>query len=161
MSAASRTGWGVDVHRFGGRGPLVLAGVEVAADRGLVATSDGDVACHALADALLGAAALGDLGTHFPSDDPTWSGTASTAILAEVVSLLASSELSVDAVDVTIVCQTVPIAPHREEMRSVLAGVLGVDVDRVSVKATTTDGLGFLGRDEGIAAYAVATVQPA
>ncbi len=150
----------MDVHRFGGRGPLVLAGVEVTRDRGLVATSDGDVACHALADALLGAAALGDLGSHFPSDDPTWSGAASTLILEKVVSLLAIAGYAPVAIDVTIVCQTVPIAPHREEMRSVLARVLGVETEAVSVKATTTDGLGFLGRDEGIAAYAVATIQP-
>ncbi len=160
MSTSLRIGWGVDAHRFGGTGPLVLCGVVVADGRGLDATSDGDVAVHALADALLGAVALGDLGTHFPSPDPAWAGSSSSDSLRRVVSLVRGSGYAPGSVDVTIVAQSVPIAPHREAMRSALAEHLGIAHPSVSVKATTTDGMGFTGRDEGIAAFAVATVQP-
>jgi 2-C-methyl-D-erythritol 2,4-cyclodiphosphate synthase len=137
---------------------LVLGGVVVDEGHGLVATSDGDVAIHALTDALLGAAALGDLGTHFPSSDPRWEGSSSLDLLARAVELLGERGLGVVNVDVTIIAQSIRVAPHREAMRSAIAGVLGVGEDAVSVKATTTDGLGFLGRDEGIAALATATV---
>ena len=139
---------------------MVLCGVVAAHDRGLVATSDGDVALHAVADALLGAAALGDLGMHFPSTDPAWQGVSSSDILRHVVSLVHGAGYSPGNVDVTVVAQSVPIAPHREAMRAALAEYLGIAHDLVSVKATTTDGLGFTGRDEGIAVFAVATVQP-
>lgn len=153
-----RVGHGFDAHRLGGDPPLVLGGVVVDEGHGLVATSDGDVAIHALTDALLGAAALGDLGTHFPSSDPRWEGSSSLDLLARAVELLGERGLGVVNVDVTIIAQSIRVAPHREAMRSAIAGVLGVGEDAVSVKATTTDGLGFLGRDEGIAALATATV---
>jgi 2-C-methyl-D-erythritol 2,4-cyclodiphosphate synthase len=153
-----RVGWGCDAHRFGGDGPLIIGGVELAADRGLLATSDGDVAFHAIADAVLGAAALGDLGTHFPSSDERWHGADSAALLSRVVEMTGEQGLSVTGVDVTIIAQSIRISPYREAMRLRLAEILGIPEDRVSVKATTTDGMGFLGRDEGIAAVAVATL---
>jgi 2-C-methyl-D-erythritol 2,4-cyclodiphosphate synthase len=153
-----RVGHGFDAHRLGGDPPVVLGGVVVDEARGAVATSDGDVALHALTDALLGAGALGDLGTHFPSTDPRWENASSLDLLARAVDLVAAAGFSVVNVHVTIVAESIRVAPHREAMRSAIAGVLGVDVDAVSVKATTTDGLGFLGRDEGIAALATATL---
>lgn len=137
---------------------MVIAGVTVAEDRGLIATSDGDVALHAVADAILGACALGDLGTHFPSSDPQWLGVASTDLLGMVVEMARQSGLVADSVDVSIIAQTVRVAPHRDEMRRRLAGLLSLPLDRVSVKATTTDGMGYIGRDEGVAAVAVAVL---
>lgn len=153
-----RVGFGVDVHGFGGPGPLRLGGVTVDADRGLAATSDGDVAVHALIDALLGAAALGDLGTHYPSTDPRWEGVASLDLLDDTVARLGSAGHRIEHVDVTIVAESVKVGPHREQMRTTLAEHLGLDVDAVSVKATTTDRLGMIGRDEGIAAMAVVLI---
>ncbi len=149
-----RVGWGVDVHRFGGPGPTILGGVVVDADRGVLGTSDADVLAHAVADAVLGAAALGDLGAHFPSSDPRWEGADSMDLLARVVAMAADAGYAVESMDATVVAQRVRVAPHREEIRSRLAAVLGIEPDAVSVKATTTDGLGVLGRDEGIAALA-------
>lgn len=156
-----RVGHGLDAHRFGGDPPIVLGGVVVDDTLGLEATSDGDVAVHALIDALLGAAALGDLGQHFPSSDPRWHGSASLDLLAHTVGLLREAGWAAATVDVTIVAEHVRVGPHREAMRGRLAEVLAVEVDRVSVKATTTDGLGFTGRGEGLAAHAVATIEPA
>ncbi len=153
-----RVGFGFDAHRTGGDGPLKLAGVEVAADRGLIGTSDADVAVHALIDALLGAAALGDIGTYFPSSDLRWEGADSLDLLAEVVATVTGAGYQIDSVDLTIVAQNVRVAPHREAMRTRLAEVLGTPVDSVSVKATTTDALGFLGRDEGVGATAVTVI---
>lgn len=150
-----RVGWGFDAHRIGGEGPMLIAGVVLATDRGLVGTSDADVALHAIGDAVLGAAALGDLGTHFPSDDPKWEGADSAALLSHVVTLARSKGFAIDSVDLTIVAQTVRITPVRDQMRKRIAAILGVPVSQVSVKATTTDGMGFLGRDEGIAAVAM------
>ncbi len=150
-------GWGFDVHAFGGLGPLVLAGVVIDPDRGLVGTSDADAVAHAVSDALLGAAALGDLGEFFPSADPRWMGADSMMLLADVFDRFAGSGLRVAHLDVTVIAQKVRIAPHRPEMRRRLASVLQISVDSVSVKATTTDGLGFAGRDEGLAAVAVVT----
>jgi 2-C-methyl-D-erythritol 2,4-cyclodiphosphate synthase len=155
---AMRIGWGFDAHRIGGDGPMLLGGVEVDPGRGLVATSDGDVALHALADALLGAAALGDLGVLFPSSDPQWQDADSRDLLARVVVDVRQAGFVVSSVDVTVVAQTVRVAPHRDAMRATIASILGVEPSRVSVKATTTDGLGFLGRDEGVAATAVAVL---
>ena len=155
-----RVGFGFDAHRTGGGGPLKLAGIEVAADRGLIGTSDADVAVHALIDALLGAAALGDIGTYFPSSDPRWEGADSLDLLRDVVATVGSAGYQVGSVDLTVVAQNVRVAPHRDAMRSCLAEVLGLPIDSVSVKATTTDALGFLGRDEGIGATAVAVIQP-
>lgn len=154
-------GWGFDAHRFGGDPPIVLAGIVADPDRGLVATSDGDVAAHAVADALLGAAALADLGELFPSSDPRWEGADSMSLLAEVVRLTGKEGWEVAHVDVTVVAQSVRVAPHREGMRRSLADVLGVAEEVVSVKATTTDHMGSIGRDEGVAAVAVVTVVPA
>jgi 2-C-methyl-D-erythritol 2,4-cyclodiphosphate synthase len=151
-------GWGFDAHRFGGDPPIVLAGIVADPDRGLVATSDGDVAAHAVADALLGAAALADLGELFPSSDPRWEGADSMSLLAEVVRLTGKEGWEVAHVDVTVVAQSVRVAPHREGMRRSLADVLGVAEEVVSVKATTTDHMGSIGRDEGVAAVAVVTV---
>ncbi len=155
-----RVGQGFDAHRFQPSGTVILGGVVVDTTRGVDATSDGDVAAHAVADALLGAAALGDLGQHFPSTDPVWSDADSMALLADVVGMLAASELRCTSVDVTVIAERVRVAPHREPIRAAFAAVLELPVDRVSVKATTTDHLGWLGRDEGLAALAVAVVGP-
>lgn len=154
-----RVGFGVDVHRLGGPPPVVLGGVVVDADRGVVATSDGDVAVHAVIDALLGAAVLGDLGSHYPSDDPRWEGARSLDLLADTVTRIAAAGFAPAHVDVTIIAQDIRVAPHREAMRAGLATVLGLHPGHVSVKATTTDHLGVIGRGEGIAAMATATLR--
>lgn len=154
----SRTGWGYDAHRLGGPGPLTLCGVEIVASGGLIGTSDGDVAVHAVIDAMLGAAALGDTGEHFPSSDPRWSGADSMDLLAATSDMIMHAGFEVSSVDVTIVAESVRIAPHRARMRSTLATALGISIDFVSVKATSTDGMGAIGRGEGIAATAVATL---
>jgi 2-C-methyl-D-erythritol 2,4-cyclodiphosphate synthase len=154
----TRVGWGVDAHRFAGSGRVLLGGVEVDDTRGVEATSDGDVVAHALADAILAGAALGDLGSHFPSSDPRWRDADSMDLLRRVVAILSGAGFAVTSVDVTVIAQSVRVAPHRDAIRTALAAALGVAVDAVSVKATTTDGMGFTGRDEGIAAMAVAVV---
>jgi 2-C-methyl-D-erythritol 2,4-cyclodiphosphate synthase len=150
-----RVGWGFDAHRFGGEPPVMLAGVVVDRGRGLKGTSDADVVAHAVADALLGAAALGDLGTYFPSADPEWSGADSMVLLAAVVERIEEAGLRPDSLDVTVIAETVRVGPHREAIRDALSAALGLRAGAVSVKATTTDGMGFLGRDEGVAAVAV------
>lgn len=152
-----RIGWGFDVHRFGGDPPVLFAGVPADRGRGLVGTSDADVVAHAVADALLGAAALGDLGTLFPSADPRWHGADSMDLLRAVVDRFHGEGLLVAHLDVTIVSQSVRVDPVRETVRAALADALEIATATVSVKATTTDGLGFLGRDEGVAAVAVVT----
>jgi 2-C-methyl-D-erythritol 2,4-cyclodiphosphate synthase len=149
-----RVGWGFDAHRFGGPGPTRLGGVAVDENRGVEATSDGDVLAHAVADALLGAAALGDLGALFPSQDPRWRGVDSMELLAEVVARVRAAGYRVFSLDATVIAEKVRVAPHREAICRRLAEMLDVGVARVSVKATSTDGLGFLGRDEGLAAVA-------
>jgi len=154
-----RVGWGYDAHRFASEGRVLLGGVEVTADRGVEATSDGDVLAHALCDALLGAAALGDLGEWFPADD--WQGRDSMVMLREVVGRLAGRGLVASSVDCSVIAESVRVAPHREAIREALAGALGIPVDRVSVKATSTDGMGFTGADQGIAAVALAVVSEA
>ncbi|MDE0137034.1 MAG: 2-C-methyl-D-erythritol 2,4-cyclodiphosphate synthase [bacterium] len=157
-----RSGLGFDAHRFGGNPPLRLAGVVVDSRRGLMATSDGDVAAHAVIDALLGAAGKGDIGTHFPSSDPRWQDADSMEMLRSVVRSVASGGLAASNLDITIVAETVRVGPHRDEMENRLAAALGLARERVSVKATTTDGMGFTGRDEGVAALAsVLLVEPA
>lgn len=158
--ADTRAGWGFDAHRFAAHGTTVLCGVAVDHDRGIDSTSDGDVAVHALIDALLGAAGMGDIGSHFPSDDPAMQGADSMQLLRQVVELLGAAGYSVGNADVTIISQSVRISPHREQMRAAVAVALGVDVDAVSVKGTTTDGLGDLGSDEGLAAAAIASIYP-
>jgi len=152
-----RVSWGFDAHRFGGDPPVRLAGIVVDSDRGVLATSDGDLVAHAVADALLGAAGLGDLGAHFPSSDSRWEDADSMDLLARVVSMC--SNIEVGYVDVTVIAQDVRVSPHRQAIRDALAGVLGIDADLVSVKATTTDGMGAIGSGEGIAATAVVTAQ--
>jgi 2-C-methyl-D-erythritol 2,4-cyclodiphosphate synthase len=153
-----RVGWGADVHRFGGPGPTLLGGVVVDAGRGVLATSDGDVLAHAAADALLGAAALGDLGALFPSSDSRWRGADSMSLLAEVVARVEAAGYRVASMDATVIAERVRVAPHREAIRQRLATVLRTGVEAVSVKGTTTDGLGFLGGDEGLAAVVVAVL---
>ncbi|MCL1601431.1 MAG: 2-C-methyl-D-erythritol 2,4-cyclodiphosphate synthase [Actinomycetia bacterium] len=153
-----RTGVGYDAHRFGGDGPVVLGGVTIDHNVGVLGTSDGDVATHAVCDALLGAVADGDLGTHFPSSDPRWEGVDSLELLAMCVARVTSAGYSVSSVDLTIIVQSIRIAPHREQMRRCLADAMAIEVERVSVKATTTDGLGWIGTDAGLASQAVATV---
>jgi 2-C-methyl-D-erythritol 2,4-cyclodiphosphate synthase len=153
-----RSGLGFDVHRFGGLGPVVLGGVRIESERGLVGHSDADVLAHAVADAVLGAAGLGDLGVHFPQTDPAHAGADSLCLLAEVVRRAAQAGWKVTFVDATVVCESPRIGPHRSAMAANLAGALGIDTAAVSVKATTTEGLGSLGRGEGIACLAVATL---
>jgi 2-C-methyl-D-erythritol 2,4-cyclodiphosphate synthase len=156
-----RIGQGFDVHAFGEGDHVVLGGVRIAHDRGIVAHSDGDVLIHALCDALLGALALGDIGRHFPPADAKWKDADSRALLRQVVAMLAGRGWAVANVDATIVCEAPRIGPHVAAMRESLAADLGVDVDAVSVKATTSEQLGFTGRGEGIAAQAVALIHKA
>lgn len=154
-----RVGQGVDVHAFGAGDHLVLGGVRIPFDHGVEAYSDGDVALHALCDALLGAAAMGDLGTHFPPGDPQWEDADSTALLSVVKNMLEERGWRTCNCDVTIICEAPKISPHVKDMRSVIARILGIDVREVSVKATTTEMLGFCGRGEGIAAFAVVLIE--
>ncbi len=153
-----RVGWGFDAHRFGGPGPIRLAGVTVDTTRGVDATSDGDLVAHAVADALLGSLALGDLGVHYPSSDPAMEGIDSMEILARVGRQIEDRAHLIHNVDVTVVSQSVRIESHREAMRDQLASALRIDRSAVSVKATTTDSMGSIGADEGLAAAAVVTV---
>jgi 2-C-methyl-D-erythritol 2,4-cyclodiphosphate synthase len=153
-----RTGIGYDSHRFGTDRPLVLGGVVVPHPEGLVGHSDADVVAHAIADALLGAAALGDIGAHFPPDDPAWKDADSIELLRRVVAVVAAERLGPVNVDVTVVCEAPRIRPHAEAMRERLADALGVGVGAVSVKGTTNEGMGWVGRGEGIAVFAVATL---
>jgi 2-C-methyl-D-erythritol 2,4-cyclodiphosphate synthase len=156
-----RTGLGYDCHRFEGGRPLVLGGVEVPAERGLLGHSDADVLTHAVIDALLGAAALGDIGQHFPDTDERYRDSDSIELLGAVCSLLAGRGLAVVNVDATVIIEAPKLAPYRERMRGRLAEAIGVDVDRVSVKATRGEGMGFVGRGEGAAALAIATLEEA
>ena len=155
-----RVGWGVDAHRFGGPGPLKLGGV-VVSDRGLAGTSDADVLTHAVVDAILGAVALGDIGAHFPSGDPQWAGQDSMYFLEVALSEAADAGYVPSQLDATVIAETVRVAPHRTDIRASLAAAMALDLSAVSVKATTTDGLGFLGRDEGMAALATVVMAPA
>ncbi len=158
VDSRTRIGWGFDAHRFGGNGPIVLAGVVVDQTRGIEATSDGDVVAHAVADALLGALALGDIGMHFPSSDPAMDGMDSMELLAKVIRIIEDRAHLVGNVDVTVIAQSVRIGPYRDEMRDRLAAILRIDRSSVSVKATTTDEMGSIGRDEGIAVAAAVTL---
>jgi 2-C-methyl-D-erythritol 4-phosphate cytidylyltransferase/2-C-methyl-D-erythritol 2,4-cyclodiphosphate synthase len=153
-----RTGTGYDVHRLAEGEELWLCGVRIEHDRGLAGHSDADVAIHALVDALLGAIGAGDIGSHFPPSDPQWRGADSARFLAHAVALIAEAGYAVGNVDLTIICEAPKIGPHREAMRQRLAEIMGVEPGVVSVKATTTEKLGFTGRAEGIAAQAVATL---
>lgn len=150
-----RIGQGYDVHRFGPGDSLVLGGVRIAHHQGLVAHSDGDVLLHAVTDALLGAAALGDIGQHFPDTDPRYAGADSRVLLRDALALVAAQGWQLGNVDATIVAQAPKMAPHIPAMRANLAADLRVALDQVNVKATTTEKLGFTGREEGIAVHAV------
>lgn len=154
-----RIGHGYDVHRLVPGRKLILGGVEVPFDLGLLGHSDADVLAHAVMDALLGAAALGDIGQHFPDSDPAYAGANSLVLLERVTELLRQAGFSVGNVDATLLCQAPKLAPHTPRMRSNLARAMGVEVDRVSVKATTEEGLGFTGQKEGVAAHAVALLE--
>lgn len=151
-----RIGHGFDVHAFEEGDFITLGGVRIPHSHGLKAHSDGDVALHALADALLGAAALGDIGQHFPDTDEQWKGADSRMLLRHVVSLVADKGYQVGNVDVTIVAQAPKMAPHISDMRASIAADLAVRIDDVNVKATTTEKLGYVGRKEGISVHAVA-----
>jgi 2-C-methyl-D-erythritol 2,4-cyclodiphosphate synthase len=150
-----RIGHGYDVHAFGDGDHIMLCGVRIAHQNGLMAHSDGDVALHALTDALLGALALGDIGHHFPDDDPTFKGADSRQLLRQVIALVKARGFELGNADLTIVAQAPKLAPHITAMRQNLSEDLGGDIDLINVKATTTETLGFVGREEGIAVHAV------
>jgi len=150
-----RIGFGYDVHRFAESRDLWLGGIKIPHSKGLLGHSDADVVIHAICDALLGAAALGDIGTHFPDTDPRYKGIDSKKLLAETWSLLAAKGFTIQNIDSTIAVQVPKIAPYIEMMRNTLSGLLNINTDQISIKATTTERLGFEGREEGISAYAV------
>lgn len=153
-----RMGSGFDVHRLVAGEELWLGGIHIEHEKGLSGHSDADVALHAITDAILGAVAMGDIGDHFPPSDPKWRGASSDRFLQHAAGLAAEAGYRIGNVDLTIICEAPKIGPHREAMRSRIAELLGVDITAISVKATTTERLGFTGRGEGIAAQAVATV---
>ncbi|MCU0606135.1 MAG: 2-C-methyl-D-erythritol 2,4-cyclodiphosphate synthase [Candidatus Edwardsbacteria bacterium] len=154
----TRVGFGYDIHRLVKGRALVLGGVRIPHATGLLGHSDADVLCHAIADSLLGAAALGDIGRHFPDDDPRWRGVSSLLLLGKVAALLRRSRFAIANVDGTVVAEAPRIMPHAAAMRANIARALGVPPARVSVKATTNEGLGAVGRRLGICAHAVAAV---
>ncbi|SMC70439.1 2-C-methyl-D-erythritol 2,4-cyclodiphosphate synthase [Pseudomonas sp. URIL14HWK12:I5] len=156
-----RIGHGYDVHRFCDGDFITLGGVRIPHKYGLLAHSDGDVLLHALSDAVLGAAALGDIGKHFPDTDPQFKGADSRVLLRHVVGIVQAKGWKVGNVDATIVAQAPKMAPHIETMRQLIAEDLQVELDQVNVKATTTEKLGFTGREEGIAVHSVALLLPA
>jgi 2-C-methyl-D-erythritol 2,4-cyclodiphosphate synthase len=156
-----RVGCGFDVHAFGPGDTLVLGGVRIPHSHGVVAHSDGDVLLHALVDALLGAAALGDIGEHFPDSDPRWRGADSRQFVTATLAMLARRSWRVVNVDLTLLAQAPRLAPWREQIRHSVASLLGVPLTDVNVKATTTEHLGFLGRNEGLAAMATVLIEPA
>jgi len=157
----SRTGMGFDVHAFGGEGPVMLGGISIPHSRGLAGHSDADVVLHAITDALLGAAALGDIGQHFAPSDPQWKNVSSDLFLVDAAARVAARGGIIDHVDCTIIAEEPKIGPYRDAMRSRIADILQISANQVSIKATTTDGLGFTGRGEGIAAQAVVSVRMA
>jgi 2-C-methyl-D-erythritol 2,4-cyclodiphosphate synthase len=154
-----RIGIGYDVHAFGEERALVLGGVAFEGESGLAGHSDADVLLHAVIDALLGAAGLGDIGTHFPADDPEWKDASSVGLLEQTAGMLVVRQLAVDYIDATVIAERPKLAGRVAEMRKVIARAVGVQPERVSVKATTSDGLGALGRGEGIAAMAVCALR--
>ena len=154
-----RIGHGYDAHRLAAGERLVLGGVTIPHDKGLAAHSDGDVALHALCDALIGAAGGGDIGRHFPDDDPSYENIDSRILLRRVIATLGDQGLSVGNADVTIVAEEPRLAAHVPQMRANIAADLGIDANRVNVKATTTEKMGFVGRGEGIAAHAVVLLE--
>ncbi len=157
MSVATGIGW--DSHRLAEGRPLIIGGVTIPHDRGLAGHSDADVLSHAIIDALLGAAALGDIGTHFPDSDERWRGADSLALLRAVVAMLGERGQAIAHVDATVIMERPKLGPHRDAIRAALGQALGVEAGAVSVKATTGEGMGFVGREEGVAALAVATIR--
>jgi len=155
-----RIGLSYDVHAFGDGDHVMLGGVRVPHDCGVLAHSDGDVVLHALCDAMLGALALGDIGRHFPPSDPRWKGADSRAFVRHCAGLLRERGWKLGNADVTVVCERPKVGPHADAMRALIAQDTGVDVDAVSVKATTSEQLGFTGRGEGIAAQAACLLVP-
>jgi 2-C-methyl-D-erythritol 4-phosphate cytidylyltransferase/2-C-methyl-D-erythritol 2,4-cyclodiphosphate synthase len=158
-SFSSRAASGFDVHRFGPGDHVWLCGIQVPHTHGLIGHSDADAGLHALTDALLGTISAGDIGDHFPPSDPQWKGAASDAFLAHAATLVRAAGGIIDHVDVTLICERPKVGPHRAAMRARIAAILGIAVARVSVKATTTEMLGFTGRSEGLAAQAMASVR--
>ena len=150
-----RIGHGYDVHRFAAARELVLGGVHIDYEKGLLGHSDADVLCHAISDALLGAAALGDIGVHFPDTDAQYKNISSILLLSHVAELISKSNMHIENIDATLVLQRPKVAAYISEMRQNIAKAVNIAVDRVSVKATTTEGLGFTGRSEGVGAHAV------
>jgi 2-C-methyl-D-erythritol 4-phosphate cytidylyltransferase / 2-C-methyl-D-erythritol 2,4-cyclodiphosphate synthase len=154
-----RTGFGVDAHRFGPGDVVWLGGIRIEHDLGLVGHSDADAGLHALTDAVLGAVAEGDIGQHFPPSNPKWKGASSDQFLLHAVKLAQAKGAKVLSADLTLICERPKIGPHRDAMRGRIAELLGLPIDRVSVKATTTEGMGFTGREEGLMAQAVVNVE--
>ncbi|WP_338504227.1 bifunctional 2-C-methyl-D-erythritol 4-phosphate cytidylyltransferase/2-C-methyl-D-erythritol 2,4-cyclodiphosphate synthase [Sphingomonas kaistensis] len=155
----SRSGSGFDVHAFEGTGPLIMGGIVIDHPQGLAGHSDADVVLHAITDALLGAAALGDIGQHFPPSDPQWKGASSDRFLRHAADLIEARGGIIDHVDCTVICEAPKVGPHRAAMQARVAEILGLRPDAVSIKATTTEQLGFTGRREGIASSAIATIR--
>ena len=156
---STRVGVGFDAHRFAVGRPLVLGGVTIEYPRGLAGHSDGDALSHAIVDALLGAAWIGDIGSHFPSSDPRWKDASSAVFLESAARSVREAGLAIGNVDATVICEEPRIAPHRETMEEFIAKALGVVARQIGVKATTTDGMGFAGRGDGIAALAVVMLE--
>jgi 2-C-methyl-D-erythritol 4-phosphate cytidylyltransferase/2-C-methyl-D-erythritol 2,4-cyclodiphosphate synthase len=152
-------GQGFDVHAFGLGDHVWLGGVKIPHDHGLAGHSDADVLSHAITDALLGALAEGDIGSHFPPSDPRWKGAPSKIFLAAAAERVRARGGMIAHVDATVICEKPKVGPHRDAIRENLAAILGIEVERVAVKATTTERLGFTGREEGIASLAVATLR--
>jgi len=155
-----RTGFGYDVHRLAKGYDLWLGGIKIPHNLGAVGHSDADVLLHAICDAFLGAAALGDIGSHFPDTDPKYKGIDSKILLKEVVELIAAKSYSIGNIDATVALQQPKIRPYIDEMRAEIAKVCSIDMDQVSVKATTTEKLGFVGNEEGVSAYATVLIFP-
>ncbi len=155
----SRVGWGFDAHALNDDPPVLIGGTVVSEERGVEATSDGDVAAHAVTDALLGAIVKGDIGQHFPSSDPALVDADSMVFVRQASTMAIAAGWRPSHVDVTVIAESIRIAPYRGQIAKTLAEALGMDESGVSVKATSTDGLGFIGKDNGIAAVAVVTVQ--
>ena len=154
-----RVGVGYDLHRLVEGRPLVLGGVTVPAERGALGHSDADVICHAVTDAILGAARAGDIGQHYPDTDPRWKGASSTVLLTDVVALVRARGLAVENVDVVVILERPKIGPHREAIQASVAAAIGIDASRVSVKGKTNEGVDAVGRGEAIAAHAVALLR--
>ena len=154
-----RTGIGWDSHRLAEGRPLILGGVEIPFEQGLDGHSDADVLTHAIIDALLGAAGMGDIGAHFPDTDPRYAGADSLSLLGEVLQLLLGERLAIEHIDATVLMERPRLGPHRDAIRDVLSRALGIDRGAINVKASTGEGMGFVGRGEGVAALAVATLR--